>query len=266
MNSRGILRQFAGLLAGLLLALAASAAGNAPALVVVLVIDGLPQEQLVKYRDQYGPGGFKRLLDQGAWFGDAHHGHAVTLTGPGHATILTGTYPYRHGIIANDWIDRSTLAQVYCAGDPAHSYIGDPTRKLEGTSPANLRVGTVGDELRYANNGQSRVVAISGKDRGAIFLAGKRGTAYIYMAGSGRFASSTYYMKEHPDWHARFYAGKPQDRWMGKSWSLLLPEPAYARSLPEGQPWQVPFALYGAAFSAPFPTSRASNPPRRGRS
>lgn len=253
MISRGILTQFAGLLAGLLLALAASATGNAPALVVVLVVDGLPQEQLVKYRDQYGPGGFRRLLDQGAWFGDAHHGHAVTLTGPGHATILTGTYPYRHSIIANDWIDRGTLAQVYCAGDAAHSYIGDPTRKLEGTSPANLRVGTVGDELRNANNGQSRVVAISGKDRGAILLAGKRGTAYMYMAGSGRFASSTYYMKEHPDWHARYYAGKPQDRWMGKSWALLLPEPAYARSLPEGQPWQVPFRGVGVRLPVALP-------------
>ena len=71
----------------------------------------------MKYRDQYGPGGFPRLLDQGAWFGNAHRGHAVTFTGPGHATILTGIYPYRHGIIANDWIDRGTLSQVYCAGD-----------------------------------------------------------------------------------------------------------------------------------------------------
>ena len=234
------LRRFARLLDGLLLAFSVWACGNAPALVLVLVIDGLPQEQLVKYRDQYGPGGFPRLLDQGAWFGNAHHGHAVTLTGPGHATILTGTYPYRHGIITNDWIDRSTFSQVYCAGDAPHSYIGDLTKKLEGTPPANLRIDTVGDELRNANNGLSHVVAISGKDRGVILLAGKRGTAYMSMAGGGRFASSTHYMKEHPDGRARYYAGKPQDRWVGKSGSLLLPEPAYARSLPEWQSWQVP--------------------------
>ncbi len=207
------LRRFARLLDGLLLAFSVWACGNAPALVLVLVIDGLPQEQLVKYRDQYGPG---------------------------HATILTGTYPYRHGIITNDWIDRSTFSQVYCAGDAPHSYIGDLTKKLEGTPPANLRIDTVGDELRNANNGLSHVVAISGKDRGVILLAGKRGTAYMSMAGGGRFASSTHYMKEHPDGRARYYAGKPQDRWVGKSGSLLLPEPAYARSLPEWQSWQVP--------------------------
>jgi len=65
---------------------------------------------------------------------------------------------------------------VYCTGDPAHSYIGEETKKLDGTSPANLRVTTLGDELRYRNSGQSRVLTVSGKDRGAILLAGKTGT------------------------------------------------------------------------------------------
>jgi predicted AlkP superfamily pyrophosphatase or phosphodiesterase len=101
-------------LAALLLSLAAALgvrAAGSPALVVVVVIDGLPQEQLVKYRDLYAPGGFKRLLEDGAWFGNAHHGHAVTLTGPGHASVLTGTHPYRHGIIANEWTDRNSLGR-----------------------------------------------------------------------------------------------------------------------------------------------------------
>jgi predicted AlkP superfamily pyrophosphatase or phosphodiesterase len=250
------LKVAAGFLFALVISFAAGAA--APALVLVLVIDGMPQEQLLKYRDQYGPGGFKRLLDEGAWFGNAHHGHASTLTGPGHASILTGTYAYRHGIIANAWPDRHTYAQVYCVGDPAHTYIGDETKDLDGTSPANLRVSTVGDELKYANNGQSKVIAVSTKDRGAILLAGKRGTAYMFMDKSGRFASSTYYMKEHPEWHTRYYAGKPQDKWMGQSWTLLLPESAYARSQVEGQPWQRAFV--GGSRSFPFALPKGGNP------
>ena len=250
------LLRHAALLLGLLCALSARAAS--PALVVVIVIDGLPQEQVVKYRDLYGPGGFKRLLDEGAWFGDAHHGHAITLTAPGHATVLSGTYPYRHGIIANDWIDRHSFGPVYSVGDPAHAYIGHETGRLDGTSPANLRVTTVGDELRYANNGQSKVVAISGKDRAAILLAGKRGTAYIYMDKSGRFASSTFYMKEHPAWHTRYYADKPQDRWFGQSWTRFLPEAAYARSLPEGQSWQAEFL--GVGVRLPIALPKGDNP------
>src|SRR6267143_4943321 len=216
---------------------AAIPADNAPKLVVVIVVDGLPQEQVLKYRDQYGAGGFNLFLQRGAWFGNAHHAHAVTLTAPGHAAVLSGAYPYQTGIIANEWIDRITQAAVYCTGDPAHTYIGEETRKLDGTSPANLRVTTLGDELRYSNGGQSRVLAVSGKDRGAILLAGKTGTAYMYMEKSGRFASTTYYMKEHPQWRERYYAARPQDRWFGKSWTLVLPETAYARSIADGQPW-----------------------------
>ena len=256
MNQMHLLR-VAAVLLSLVFALGVRAAGG-PALVVVLVIDGVPQEQLVKYRDLYGPGGFKRLLEDGAWFGNAHQAHAVTLTAPGHAAVLTGSYPYRNGIIANTWTDRNSLAQVYCTGDPAHSYIGEETKKLDGTSPANLRASTVGDELKYANNGQSKVIAISGKDRGAILLGGKRGIAYMYMDRSGRFASSTYYMKEHPEWHARFYAAKPQDKWLGQAWSLLLPEPAYARSVAEGQPWQARnFAGMGGHFPFQLPKGDA---------
>jgi len=238
---------------------AAIAAGNAPKLVVVIVVDGLPQEQVLKYRAQYGAGGFRLLLQRGAWFGNAHHAHAVTLTAPGHAAVLSGAYPYQSGIIANEWIDRRTLAAVYCTGDPAHSYIGEETRKLDGTSPANLRVTTLGDELRYSNGGQSRVLALSGKDRGAILLAGKTGTAYMYMDKSGRFASTTYYMKEHPQWRERYYAARPQDRWFGKSWTLALPETAYARSIADGQPWFPNYRGMGNRF--PFAPGRGAAKP-----
>jgi predicted AlkP superfamily pyrophosphatase or phosphodiesterase len=236
---------------------AMTASANSPALVVIIVIDGLPQEQLVKYRDLYGPGGFRLLLEDGAWYGNAHHGHAVTLTAPGHASVLTGTYPYRNGIIANEWIDRHTLQQVYCTGDSAHTYIGEETGKLDGTSPANLRVSTVGDELRYATGGQSKVIAVSGKDRGAILLAGKRGTAYMYMSKSGRFASRTYYMQALPEWHASYYAQRPQDKWFTQSWTLSQPEASYARST-SNAPWTRNFFGMGQVF--PFKPGRSSAP------
>lgn len=252
----GLLLLTVGLSGGVIPALAINK--DAPALVVVLVVDGLPQEQVVKYRDLYGEGGFRRLLDNGAWYANAHHGHAVTLTAPGHAAILTGSYPYRNGIIANEWVDRHTLAQVYCTADTAHRYIGEQTGKLDGTSPANLKVSALGDELRYATGNLSKVVTVSGKDRGAILLAGKSGTAYMYMDKTGRFASSTYYMQAHPDWHARYYAAKPQDKWFAQSWTPLLPAPAYARSSVITQPWYGNLAGMGREF--PFKPGRGAAP------
>jgi predicted AlkP superfamily pyrophosphatase or phosphodiesterase len=255
------MRRFAVLLLFLAGFAHAQAATNPPKLVVVIVIDGLPQEQVLKYRDQYGPGGFNLLLQKGAWFGNAHQAHAVTQTAPGHTAVLTGAYPYRTGIIANEWVDHQTFANVYCTADAAHGYIGEETRRLDGTSPANLRVSTVGDELRYANGSQSKVLAVSGKDRGAILLAGKTGTAYMYMDRTGRFASSTYYMKEHPRWWERYYASRPQDRWFKKSWTLALPEPAYARSIADGQPWFPDYDDMGDRF--PFTLGNRSEKPDR---
>ena len=55
-----------------------------------------PQRQVVDYRDQLAPDGLRRFLDRGAWFSDAHYGHAFTVTAAGHATMLTGAYPAPH--------------------------------------------------------------------------------------------------------------------------------------------------------------------------
>ena len=174
---------------------AGAAAPSQPKLVVVMVVDGLPSEQVLRYREQFGQGGLRRLLEQGAWFSNAHQAHGVTVTAVGHAAILTGAYPYRHGIIENNWIDQASGAKVYCTEDPAHSYLDEHTDRHDGTSPANLRVSTLGDELRYASGNRSKVVTVSGKDRGAILLAGKSGTSYMYMEDSGNFATSSYYMQ-----------------------------------------------------------------------
>ena len=199
-----------------------------PKLVVVLVVDGLPQEQVTRYRDQFGQGGLRRLLEQGAWFSDAHQAHGITVTAIGHSAVLSGAYPYQHGVIGNNWIDPVTRQSVYCTEDSAHKYIGEETKPDDGTSPARLRVTTLGDELRYGTGNQAKVITVSGKDRGAILLAGKTGTAYMYMEKTGNFASSTYYMQQHPQWVQRYQAGKPQDRYYGKSWTPLLADSAYA--------------------------------------
>ncbi len=214
----------------------ADAGAPRPKLVVFIAIDGLPQRQVTAYRDQLVPDGFARFLDRGTWFSNAHYGHGFTVTAAGHATMLTGAYPHRTGIIGNDWRDRATGELTYCTGDERYTYIGNTTKKLDGTSPANLQAETVGDVLRRADP-RAKVIAISGKDRGAILPAGKTGTAYMYMSQSGQFASSTFYMPAHPAWVDAFNAEKRADRYFKQPWTPVLPEAAYARSLPDEQPW-----------------------------
>ncbi len=260
MNLNRLLRLGAAALLSAVLAscVGAPQAQNKPKLVVFLVVDGLPQRQVLAYRDQLAPDGFARFLDRGAWFADAHYGYAFTVTAAGHATMLTGAYPHRSGIIGNDWRDVNTGAEVYCTGDTSATYIGNKTNPLDGTSPKNLKAETVGDVLRRVD-GRSKVIGISGKDRGAILPAGKTGTAYMYMGASGQFASSTFYMKQHPAWVDAFNARKPADRYFKTEWKPLLPEAAYARSIPDSQPWfgprggKLPMMMGVAADEAPGP-------------
>ncbi|HEX6017715.1 MAG TPA: alkaline phosphatase family protein [Burkholderiaceae bacterium] len=239
-----------------------------PRLVVFMVVDGLPQRQVVDYRQQLAPDGLARFLDRGAWFSNAHYGYAYTVTAAGHASMLTGTYAYRHGIIGNDWRNFETGELEYCTGDARYHYIGNPTGKLDGTSPNNLLVETVGDVLKRSN-ARSKVIGISGKDRGAILPAGKTGLAYMYMSKSGQFASSTFYMKEHPAWVDAFNAAKPADRHFKQAWQPVLEGDAYRQSLADEQPWflikgaKLPMtmgaaqekpdgAYYGALLRSPF--------------
>ena len=198
-----------------------------PKLVLFMVVDGFPQEQLVKYYDQYGERGFKLLLDKGGWYGNNHYSHATTYTGVGHATLLSCAHPYKHGVVGNDWIDKATGKRLYSTEDARHKYLDEETPQHAGTSPFNMKVTTVGDELIYAN-AKSKVIAISGKDRSAIGLAGQNGTAYMHSTVTGRFITSDYYMADYPAWWKAFYAAKPQDKYYGQTWSLLLPEESYA--------------------------------------
>ena len=209
-----------------------------PKLVVVVVIDGLPQEQLLKSYDLLAANGFRRLMDKGAWFSDAHQAHAFTVTAVGHAAILSGAYPYQTGIIANDWKSRDGKF-IYNTADAAHRYLdGTPTTEEDGVSPKNLQVSLLGDELRYATNNAGRIFSVSGKDRGAILMAGKTGTAYMLSKKTGRFTSTSYYMDKHPSWWETYYEKKPQNRWFHQRWNLLLDDPkAYQRALADGQPW-----------------------------
>jgi predicted AlkP superfamily pyrophosphatase or phosphodiesterase len=195
-----------------------------PRLVVVIVIDQFRPDYLQRFRSYFGAGGFNRFLRQGVNFTRAAYQHAVTLTCPGHAVILTGAYPSHTGIVSNQWYDRSRGAQEYCAADSSVSLVG-----LAGTgrSPRNLIGSTVGDELRRSTGGRSRVIAIAGKDRSAIMLGGHQASAAYWMEDS-LVVSSSYYMKELPEWVRRFNASGRVSSYAGRNWDRVLPTSAYA--------------------------------------
>ena len=197
-----------------------------PKLLLIIVIDQFRYDYLVRFRQQFGPDGFSRLQSTGACFADCRYHHANTATGPGHASLLTGAYPNLHGIIGNEWYDRSLHRMVNCVEDPTTKLVGEPegTSAAPGFSPHYLIGSTLGDELRAATGFGSKVVAISLKDRGAILAGGHSASAaYWYDSRSGRFVTSTYYLPALPAWAAAFNQNSPVKNYCGKKW-VALPE------------------------------------------
>ena len=187
-------------------------------LILVLSIDQMRFDYLTRFDDLY-TGGFRTLLDQGAVFSEAHYHHATTATGPGHSVILSGRHPRHSGIVANAWYDSFLKRTINVVDDPVHSPLGGEGRRA---SPVNFIGFTLGDVLKQQDP-ESRVVAVSLKDRSAILMAGPRGdAAYWYETSGGNFITSTYYMSEAPAWLEKWNGQRVPDQYAGQEWERLL--------------------------------------------
>lgn len=216
---------------------AAPPTDDAGGLIVLVVIDQLPQYLLERY-DSLFSGGFRRLLDEGLVYTQAFQEHSRTSTAPGHATIATGLFPYRHGIVGNAWRERvnGEWIDVENFSDSTERIVG---RESRGFSPRKLDASTLADWLKAADS-ESRVFAVSGKVRSAVPLAGSGdGHVYIFDDGYGSaFVTSTYYRTEVPDWVRRFSGGRLAELLADSVWeSHVRPEYVWA-SLPDTIPYE----------------------------
>lgn len=196
----------------------ASAYNGHPKLIVIIVIDQFRADYLERYHDQFVEGGFRAFLDRGAYFTDCNYDYANTRTGPGHATIFTGGYTSAHGILANEWWDTQKKKMVTSVEDDATKLVGIDTPG-PGASPRNLQSDTLGDELKLATGGKSRVFAISLKDRAAVLPGGfSADGAYWIDSQSGTWITSTYYRNELPDWISRFNGSHRTEKYWNRDW------------------------------------------------
>ncbi len=208
-----------------------------PKLVVGIVVDQMRQEYLYRFESKFGEQGFKRLMKEGFMLKNAHYNYVPTETGPGHASIYTGTTPATHGIIANNWYDRSTKIDVNCVGDSTQKPVG--TDVGGQVSPMRLLSTTITDELKLATQKKAKVIGVSIKDRGAVLPGGHMPDgAYWYDNKTGAMITSTYYKQQLPDWVAKFNARKLPDTYLNQEWNTLLPINQYVESGPDDTPYE----------------------------
>ena len=215
-----------------------------PALVVFITIDQLRPDYLTRWHDQL-TGGLRRLVDDGAFAPQGVHDHAITETAPGHASTLSGRFPYSTGIARNS-------VGVNTAAAPLVGSAG------AGASPFRFNGTTLADWM-IAADARTKVLSVSRKDRGAILPIGRaKLPVFWYAQAAGAFVTSTWYADTLPRWVQAFNAeDRVMTHYAGSLWTPLLAEANYPEA--DSVPGEVPSGEVRFPHVVPDDTLQARN-------
>jgi len=203
-----------------------------PKLVVGIVIDQMRYDYITRFYDKYRNGGFKRMINEGFNCKNNYFNYIPTKTGPGHASIFTGTTPKYHGVIGNNWFDKTLKRKVNCVEDNTVEPIG--TESSDGKkSPQWLLTTTFADENRLFTQMKGKSIGISLKHRGAILSAGHSANGAYWFDydhnGNGNWITSSFYMDGLPQWVQDFNASEVTESYF-KEWNTLYDISTYTES------------------------------------
>lgn len=201
-----------------------NAVSGVPRLVVGITIDQLRSDYLEAFVNLYGEKGFKQLWKEGKVFTDVSYNFSEVDRASAIAAIYTGTTPFKNGVIAGQWLDRASLRPIDCTDDK--DFMGYYTS--ECTSPKNLLVSTMTDELEIASKGDALVYAIAPYRDAAVLAAGHTADgAYWLNDETGKWCTSSYY-GDSPRWLERYNDNDGVDlRINSLQWEPLHPLGAY---------------------------------------
>jgi predicted AlkP superfamily pyrophosphatase or phosphodiesterase len=222
-----------------LLFVALANAATKPKLVVAIIVDQFRYDYMTRFDGDYHDG-LRKLRDAGAFFTDGHEAHFPTVTAVGHAAFMTGSIPAIDGIVGNEWFDRETGKTVTSVSDDATKLLGGSGGS--GSSPRRMIASTLGDEIKATGPADTEVIGISLKDRAAILPPGHAANAaYWFESESGQFVTSTYYMKELPEWVQAFNKSDAAGKYASAKWGAFRTLPAVL-----GKPY------YDALIATPY--------------
>ncbi|MDX2414833.1 MAG: alkaline phosphatase family protein, partial [Bacteroidales bacterium] len=204
-----------------------------PKLIVGIVIEQFRYDYLDKFWDSFGDDGFKKLINEGTFCKNASYDYFFTQSAPAHATLVTGTNPGVHGIVADNWYHPLRDEILYCTADHNADPVGGSFENgLHST--VNMLPSTFGDELKLSNGGTSKVFALGMKEHTAILSGGhSANAAYWFDDISGTWMTSTHYIDSLPGWVEDFNAKLLPDTYLDTEWNTLLPVEAYNSCLPD---------------------------------
>ena len=185
-------------------------------------------DDLERYDSNFSTGGFKRLMNDGAWFTNASYDYMQTTTPVSLATISTGALPSTHGVVADSWfeyIGNKRISLIEDSKEQSVNYSGGS----KGYSPRNLIAETIGEALAEHDH-KSRIATIAIDPTSAVVMAGRAGEVYWLENLQAYWTTSSFYTKELPQWISLYNRNDSNNSYMIKRWELLLPYDDYLNS------------------------------------
>ncbi len=211
-----------------------------PRLTAVVMVDMLPNAFLDRYGSHLGEGGFKRLINEGAWMTNASVGYGAPNTASGHATLATGRYPESHGVVAYQWHKANLSDPISATTDSYYESLGLKDDKIGfGASPSKIIGGTLSSHLKEKHGVEARIWSVSLKQLAAVLLAGESADGAIWWESiDGQFISSNYYYDQMPGWLNQLNEERYVDAFFSDPWEHMLPMNAYKKSDADDVPYE----------------------------
>ncbi len=164
-----------------------------PKLLVILVLEQFRPDYIDSLLPQFTAGGFRKLLDKGAWFSDCRH-LASGFTATALATLSTGAWPAQHGIVADSWYDRTSKSRIRASDEAL----------LASTFPSEAEEAGCNVSVVSLDAGQGRL------------FAGTPKADFYWMDDRGQFQTNG----DAPFWLQPYNDRKPLEklrdlRWIG---------------------------------------------------
>lgn len=197
-----------------------------PKLIVEIVVSQMRYDYIHRYWDKFGEGGFKLLVNEGAFCKNARYNYLLTQSYPGLATIATGSNPMVHGIVSNKWYNKNSGVEIDAVADEKMNTIGGSF--FSGKfSPKNIFTSTFGDELNLYEP-KSKVIGVSMDPGSAILLTGHNPTGTFWFdSEKGNFVTSSFFTSTMPSWADTFNTKKFAKLYAEREWSALNPIASY---------------------------------------
>ena len=184
------------------LATGVAAEPSRPRLVVNIVVGSMRADDLERYAENFGEGGFRRLVSGGAYFTDAEYDYAHTTTLAGLATFATGAQPSVHGVVGERWWNHVDGTTVDIVADSKSHPVPFSTGSIS-CSAHRLHAPTLGD-MTVGEDERSKQITIALDPHTAIVLNGKRGVAYWVERNKTFWTTSSAYTAHLAEWVERY--------------------------------------------------------------